>query len=164
MNELVTITLVACVYMGVGIGWRLWQRARLKKLWLEGQKALGRGDMRGAAEVFRKCAAMNPAWPAVHRLLGMTLAASGEIAGAEAEVKLAADLQPNDPEGQQTLCLLYAVFMPERDQEALEALARLRGLDENAASVLARDPRLARLRNNPGFAAAAGLAEKSAGV
>ncbi len=69
---------------------------RGRKAWTAGQRALEKGDVKGAVSALRNAAAAEPGVPEVHRALGRALLREKDYAGARPEFEKALELNAHD--------------------------------------------------------------------
>jgi len=143
-DSVLLVAAVAALYTLIAVGWRLLSRVRMKMHWDAGRAALERGDLESAAVAYAKCVALEPMWAVARSMLAGTLARMGRGEEGEREARLVAEMNPRDPESWRALCMFYALFMPEREEETRAAFEELRRLDPAAADKFLRDPDIAR--------------------
>lgn len=137
----------------VGFQWTV-QRLkvrRMKRWWNRAAEALNAGDLDAAAAALNKCVSAMPMWVQARTLLGVVRAKQGKLTDAEAQLKMAAELQPRQAEGHLQLGLFYATQFSDRDDDAMEALLNGLKYAPELRNALSRDPRLLHLRNHPRF-------------
>ena len=130
---------------------RLLRTLRLKRLWAEAQEALQNHDLVRAERALRACVARMPLWMPARVLLGLVCARQGNLADAEAHIKMAIEFHPRQHEGYLQLGLFYAMFCPDRAEDAIAALTSAVDLAPSLRETLGQETRLAALRQHPGF-------------
>lgn len=130
---------------------RLLTSLRLKRQWADAQQALENRDFPRAEAALRRCIALMPLWMPPRVFLGMVCARQGNLQEGETHIKMAIEFHPRQPEGYLQLGYFYALFCPDRPADALTALAKALDLDPKLRDTLIEEPRLAALRQHPGF-------------
>jgi Flp pilus assembly protein TadD len=129
------------------------RRRRITGKWKQGVEAFERGDMEVAVKAFRACLRNAPTWVPARRLLGRALAAAHRIDEAEQELRLAAKLEPRNPEGHLDFAIFLARYAPDRADEAIDSLAEAVEHGPRLREQLAAIEPLAPLRDHPRFQA-----------
>jgi len=144
--------IVVVVALMVGRVATLWSRGyRARKAWTAGFEALKHGDVEAAEAAFRKCVRLIPSAAPAHRALGRILAHRGGFAEAEEHLQFATQLEPRNGEGHLDLGLFLAMCVPQRAEEAVDALAKAVEFAPRLREQLAAADALAGLRTNPRF-------------
>lgn len=144
-------TLVGLTILVVTLAFFASRRRRIVSKWKEGAEAFQRGDMEAAAKALRACLRLEPAWVPARRLLGRALVATHRIDDAEKELRLAAEMEPRNPDGHLDFAFFLARFAPDRPDEAIDSLARAVEHRPLLREQLLNLEPLAPLRNHPRF-------------
>jgi Flp pilus assembly protein TadD len=128
-----------------------WKRRRFAGFLKQGTEAVKNRDAEGAESAFRQCVRLAPTSAMVRLALGGVLAQRRKVAEAEEHLRLAAQLEPKKPLGHLELGFFLALFAPERIEEAVASFAEAVKCAPNLREGLAKDPRLAGLRQHPSF-------------
>ena len=124
---------------------------RMKRWWELANKALEDNDFSSAEQALTKCVALVPHFVSGRIMLGLTRARQGKLDAAEEQFKMAAHLEPRKSEGHEALAAFYTNFLPERTDDAFEALEEAVKHNPELRSQLAEDPRFVSLRDDPRF-------------
>jgi tetratricopeptide (TPR) repeat protein len=129
------------------------RRLRLKRSWVQGCTAFQKGDLAKAERSFRKCLRVAPESAVVRRMLATLLTRRDEREEAEQHYRMAADLEPRNPEGHLHLGLFLASSGAGRTDDAVDALAKAIELAPHIKDLLRSEPRFASLQGNARFEA-----------
>lgn len=115
--------------------------AQVKHWCTKANQAMEAGDWQSAEQSLKRCLARAPLWVPGRRLRAVLLARTQRLDEAEAEFKMAAELQPRDAEGHLQLAVFYAALGPEKAEQGVAALRTAVECDPGLKEALARDPR-----------------------
>ena len=127
------------------------KRARLKQSWRRANEAMKSADFAGAEKALGRCVSLMPLWVPARMLLGAVQAKLGKLTEAEEQLKMAAELQPREAEGHLQLGMFYAVFCPDRVDDAIDAFGAAVECRPELKQHLAREPRLLKLKEDQRF-------------
>lgn len=144
-------TLIGLTVLAAAMWYFASRRRRIVGKWKEGVAAFERGDMETAAKALRVCLRDAPTWVPARRLLGRALVAAHRIDEAEKELRLAAELEPRNPDGHLDFAIFLAQFAPNRPDEAIDSLVRAVEHGPMLRDRLANLEPLAPLRDHPRF-------------
>jgi Flp pilus assembly protein TadD len=128
-----------------------WKRRRFAALLQEGAEAFKNKDSAGAGSAFRQCVRFAPTSAQVRLALGAVLAHRQKFKEAEEQLRLAAQLEPRKPLGHLELGFFLALCAPDRPDEAVAAFGEAVKCAPQVREGLAKDPRLAGLRQHAEF-------------
>jgi len=128
-------------------------RQRFHRWWKTANERLSENDVAGAEAALRRCVRLEPLWAPVRGLLAATLVNQGKMDEAEAEFTMVVRLHPKAPEGHIELGLFYAMCHDDRLDEAIASFQSAIECEPKVRELLAREPRLAALREVPEFQA-----------
>jgi len=144
---------VAAVLLLIGGRWAYarWKRARFMAQLQRGVEATKRRNAAEAESAFRACVRLAPSSPQVRLALGAALAQGQKFDEAEEQLRMAAQLEPKQPRGHLELGFFLALCAPDRPDEAVAAFRDALECEPKLKEGLAKDPRLAGLRENISF-------------
>ena len=128
-----------------------WKRRRFAMLLRAGAEAVKNKDFACAESAFRGCVRLAPTSAQIRLALGAVLAQRQKFKEAEEQLRLAAQLEPRKPLGHLELGFFLALFAPDRADDAVAAFAEAVKCAPKVRESLAKDPRLAGLRQDPEF-------------
>jgi len=128
-----------------------WKRRRFAMLLKTGADAVKNNDFAAAETAFRGAVRLAPTSAHVHLALGAVLARLQNFKEAEEQLRLAAQLEPRKPLGHLELGFFLALSAPDRASEAVAAFAEAVKCAPQVRDTLAKDPRLAALRQQAEF-------------
>lgn len=120
---------------------RALRMAQVKHWCAKANKAMEAGDWASAEQSLKRCLARAPLWVPGRRMRAVLLTRTARMDEAEAEFKLAAELQPRDAEGHVQLAMFYATRGPAKAEQAAEALRTAVACAPGLKEALLRDPR-----------------------
>lgn len=132
-------------------GMQALRRRRFEHYWKIGHDACRRKAWPDAERAFRKCAKLLPVAGIAHRVLGRALVECGKLSEAEEHLRLGASLEPRNPDGHMDLGMFFAVYAPERIEDAVAAFELAAESAPQLRLVFREDPRLSNLRGNERF-------------
>jgi len=132
---------------------RTHHRYRFNRWWKTANDRLGENDVAGAEEALRRCVRLEPLWAPVRGLLAAALVNQGKLDEAESEYTMVVRLHPKAPEGYMELGFFYALCLRDRTSDAIAAFRKAIDCEPKAREALAKEPRLASLREHPDFQA-----------
>lgn len=131
-------------------GMNRWTMYRVQRAW-EGARADLDARAYDAAEgKLATCVRLLPTWIPARFTLGAVLAAQGKLAEAEAQLKLARDLEPRQPEGHIELGIYY-LTAAKQPAAGVAALREAITLKPDVIQRINTDPRLAAFRDTEDF-------------
>lgn len=133
------------------------QRRWLAAAWKRGMEALKGRDFAAVNEAFHYIVKKRPGWAMARRMLARGLAGVGRHDEAEREFRLAAQLEPRNPEGHIDLAVFLVSVAPERREEALSCIEAALGVAPDLRTAIATLPQLRPLHSHPRFRDLAGL-------
>jgi len=128
-------------------------RTRFNRWWKIANDRLGDNDVSGAEAALRRCVRLEPLWAPVRGLLAAALVNQGKLDEAEAEFTMVVRLHPTAPEGHMELGFFYALCLKDRAEDAIAAFRKAIDCEPKARDILAKEPRLRRLREHADFQA-----------
>ncbi|HUW62471.1 MAG TPA: tetratricopeptide repeat protein [Candidatus Bathyarchaeia archaeon] len=128
-----------------------WKRRRFAILLKSGADAVKNKDFAGAESAFRDSVRLAPTSAQIRLALGAVLAQRQKFKEAEEQLRLAAQLEPRKPLGHLELGFFLALSAPDRSDEAVAAFAEAVKCAPQVREGLAKDPRLAGLRQHAEF-------------
>jgi cytochrome c-type biogenesis protein CcmH/NrfG len=149
MTKLIPGILLLLALVGLQIGLRRLNLWRVKKAWEAGNEAAKRQDWHAAERALRTCVKKLPMWTASQTLLGVVLARNGKLDEAEDRFRMAANLEPKNPEGYFGLLYFYATHRPKEMGRAADTLREAFIRTPALRDKLREDPRLDKLREDP---------------
>jgi len=149
---------IAIALIGVGlIVWRFadvyTRRRRVQALWERGVKAYETRNLEEAYTLFARTVKLVPTAAVFRRMLGRTLMDLERLEEAEQHLRLAADLEPRNPDGHLDLAFFLASRAPDRPDEAIDSLTRAVECSPEVRRALAEPGPFASLRQHPRFQA-----------
>ncbi len=153
MNQYIVGILVVCGVVSFQVVRRYVRQKRIKQWWMAAEEAVRVEDVDTAEKMVRKCVRAMPLWTPGRVTLAAVLVKRGDLAGAEQEFKLAAELEPRRAEGHLQLGLFYAVHRPDAVSAAVTSFERALECDERVRELLLKDTRLDALRKTDSFKA-----------
>lgn len=132
-------------------GMNRWTMHRVRRAW---EGACADLDARAYADAESKlatCVRLLPTWIPARFTLGAVLAAQGKLAEAEAQLKLARDLEPREPDGYIELAIYY-LTAAKRPAEGVATLREAIALAPETVQRIRLDPRFAAFRDTEDFA------------
>jgi len=137
----------------------VYQRRRVRGAWRRGMEAYARQDFAEVRQAFRYVVKKYPGWAMARRMLAKGLAALGDHAQAEQELRLAAQLEPRNADGHIDLAIFLASLARDRHEEAVACIETALAVAPDMRAAVAASPQLRPLHTLPKFRAIAGLPE-----
>jgi tetratricopeptide (TPR) repeat protein len=133
------------------VAYSQWKRRRFVTSLKAGAEAVKNRDSATAESAFRQCVRLVPTSAQVRLALGAVLAQRQKLGEAEEQLRLAAQLEPRKPLGHLELGFFLALCAPDRVDDAVAAFTEAVKCAPNLREGLAKDPRLAALRQHAQF-------------
>lgn len=142
---------IVLLIIGLRSVYTQWKRRRFAALLKGGAEAFKNKDSAAAEAALQGCVRLAPTSAQMRLALGAVLAQRQKFKEAEEQLRLAAQLEPRKPLGHLELGLFLAISAPDRADEAVAAFAEAVKCAPQVREVLAKDPRLAGLRQHAEF-------------
>lgn len=151
MSESIILLILPFLLMIGGMA-MVWSRApRARKAFRAGIEALQNENWPEAETQLKRAVKLQPIAAVGHRLLGRALTEEGKHDEAEKHFRMAAALEPRNPEGYADLGFFLAVRVPNRHEDAITAFSKAVELAPRFREQLAGLEQLAPLRAHEAF-------------
>lgn len=151
MNTTLLLGILIFALMVTRLGF-LWSKGhRARTAFQRGCQALEAGDWEEAEAALKRVVKLEPIFAVARRLLGRVLARRGALAEAEEQFRMAAALEPRNPDGYLDLGYFLALAQPSRESEAIDVLTKAVELAPGLRRTLATAAELEALRRHERF-------------